>query len=95
MQQVFENADMRCTSKRICRARGGCKEAYGGTSDLFANIKLAIKGQIHLSEKDCALLTYWVYSTWLHVAPLLASGFAITGRAHEASVVLCALQSLR
>ena len=70
------------------------KEDYGRTSDLFIKIKLAIKGQTRLPDKDCALLTYWVFSTWLHVALPLAPGLAITGRAHEADVVLRTLQAL-
>jgi hypothetical protein len=67
---------------------------YGTTSDLFADIKLAIKGQTHLSDRDCALLTLWIFATWLHVALPLAPGLAITGCAHEADVLLRTLRAL-
>lgn len=67
---------------------------YRTTSDLFANIKLAIKGQTHLSDRDCALLTLWIFATWLHVALPLAPGLAITGCAHEADVLLRTLRAL-
>jgi hypothetical protein len=67
---------------------------YGTTSDLFANIKLAIKGQTHLSDRDCALLTLWIFATWLHFALPLAPGLAITGCAHEADVLLRTLRVL-
>ncbi len=69
-------------------------EAYGATSDLFANMKQAIKGQTHLPDNDCALLTFWVISTWLNVALSIAPGLAITGGAHEADVVLRTLRLL-
>jgi len=67
---------------------------YGTTSDLFANIKLTITEQTHLSDKDCALLTLWIFATWLHVALPLAPGLVITGCAHEADVVLRTLRAL-
>jgi hypothetical protein len=69
-------------------------EAYGSTSDLFANIKQAIEGQTHLPDNDCALLTFWVFSTWLHVALPFAPGLAIIGGAREADVVLRTLRLL-
>lgn len=69
-------------------------EAWGATSGLFANIKQTIKGQTHLPDNDCALLTFWVFSTWLQVALPLAPGLAITGCAHEADVVLRTLRLL-
>ena len=68
--------------------------AFGTTSDLFANVKLAIKEQTHLSDRDCALLTLWIFATWLHVALPLAPGLAITGCAHEADVLLRTLRAL-
>ncbi len=67
---------------------------YGSTSDLFANINLAIKGQTHLSDGDCALLTLWVFASWLHVAIPLVPGLAIAGCAHEADVLLRTLRAL-
>jgi len=67
---------------------------YGTTSDLFSNIKMAIKGQTHLCDRDCALLTLWIIATWLHIAIPLAPGLAITGCAHEADVVLRTLRAL-
>lgn len=67
---------------------------YGATSDLFAEISLAIKGQTHLSDGDCALLTLWIFSSWVHVTLPLAPGLAITGCAHEADVLLRTLRAL-
>lgn len=67
---------------------------YGTTIDLFAEISLCIKGQTHLSDGDCALLTLWIFSSWLHVALPLAPGLAITGCAHEADVLLRTLRAL-
>ena len=40
-----------------------CTEAYGTTGELFAKIKLAFKEQTQLSDRDCALLTFWVFSS--------------------------------
>ncbi len=65
--------------------------AYGTTEELFARIKLAIAGQTHLSDKDSALLTLWVFSTWFHDVLSIAPGLAITGPAHEGDAVLRAL----
>ena len=67
---------------------------FGSTSDLFATIKLVIKGQTHLSDADCALLTLWVFASWLHVALPLAPGLAITGSADEADVLLRTLRAI-
>jgi hypothetical protein len=69
-------------------------ESYGATDQLFANIKLAFKEQTQLSDRDCALLTYWVFSTWLYAVLPLAPGLAITGCAHEADVVLRTLSAI-
>ena len=91
-QQMIDRGDYRDPWERIPFPTD--TEAYGATSDLFASVKFAIKGQTHLSEKDCALLTYWVFSTWLCVALPLEPGLAITGCAHEADLVLRTLQSL-
>lgn len=68
-------------------------EAYDTTGDLFAKIKRAFKEQTHLSDKNCALLTFWVISTWHHVALPLAPGLAITGSAHDADIVLRTLRA--
>ncbi len=67
---------------------------YQSTAQLFADIKQAVKGQTHLSDTDCSLLTFWVFATWLHIALPLAPGLAITGCAHEADVVLRTLRAL-
>ena len=53
--------------------------AYGTTEELFARIKLAIAEQTHLSDKDSALLTLWVFSTWFHDVLSIAPGLAVTG----------------
>jgi len=63
-------------------------EAHGTTHALFANIKLAFKEQTQLADRDCALLTFWVFSTWFHPVLPLAPGLAITGGAHEGDIVL-------
>jgi hypothetical protein len=64
---------------------------YGTTEELFARIKLAIAKQTHLSDKDNALLTLWVFSTWFHDVLSIAPGLVITGPAHEGDAVLRAL----
>jgi hypothetical protein len=65
--------------------------AYGTTEELFARIKLAISEQTRLSDKDCALLTLWVFSTWFHDVLSIAPGLVITGPAHDGDAVLRAL----
>jgi DNA-binding IscR family transcriptional regulator len=65
--------------------------AYGTTEELFARIKLAIAEQTHLSDKDSALLTLWVFSTWFHDVLSIAPGLVITGPAHDGDAVLHAL----
>lgn len=65
--------------------------AYGTTEELFARIKLAIAEQTHLSDKDNALITLWVFSTWFHDVLSIAPGLVITGPAHEGDAVLRAL----
>jgi len=61
---------------------------YGTTEELFARIKLAIAEQTHLSDKDSALLTLWVFSTWFHDVLSIAPGLVITGPAHEGDAIL-------
>jgi hypothetical protein len=68
-------------------------EACGATDELFAKIKLTYKEQTHLPDRDCALLTFWTFSTWLHVVLPLAPGLTITGSAHEADIVLRTLSA--
>jgi hypothetical protein len=67
--------------------------AYGTTEELFARIKLAIGEQTHLSDKDNALLTLWVFSTWFHDVLSMAPGLVITGPSHEGDAVLRALHA--
>ena len=67
--------------------------AYGTTEELFARIKLAVAEQTHLSDKDSALLTLWVFSTWFHDVLSIAPGIVITGPAHEGDAILRALQA--
>ena len=57
--------------------------AYGTTASSSPAIKLAIIEQTHLSDKDSALLTLWVFSTWFHDVLSIAPGLIITGSAHE------------
>jgi hypothetical protein len=64
---------------------------YGTTEELFARIKLAIAEQTHLSDKDSALLTLWVFSTWFHDVLSIAPGLVVSGPAHEGDAVLRAL----
>jgi hypothetical protein len=70
------------------------REAYGTTGELFARIKTAIAAQTILSDRDSALLTFWVFSTWCQDVLPLAPGLAITGWAYEGDVVLRALRAL-
>jgi hypothetical protein len=65
--------------------------AYGTTEDLFARIKMAIAEQTHLSDKDSALLTLWVFSTWFADVLSLAPGLIISGPPHEGDAILRAL----
>jgi hypothetical protein len=65
--------------------------AYRTTEELFARIKLAIAEQTHLSDKDSALLTLWVFSTWFHDVLSIAPGLVVTGPAHDGDAVLHAL----
>lgn len=65
--------------------------AYGTTNDLFTRIKTAIVEQTHLSDKDCALLTLWIFSTWFHDVLSIAPGLVITGSAYDGDGVLRAL----
>jgi hypothetical protein len=69
------------------------REAYGTTEELFARIKLAIAERTQLSDKDSALLTFWVFSTWFQDVLPLAPGLAITGWPHDGDIVLRALHS--
>jgi hypothetical protein len=65
--------------------------AYGTTEELFARIKLTMAKQTHLSDKDSALLTLWVFSTWFHDVLSLAPGLIVSGPAHEGDAILRAL----
>ena len=62
--------------------------AYGKTEDLFAKIKLAIAEQTHLSDRDSALLTLWVFATWFCDVLSLAPALVVTGSAHDGDAVL-------
>lgn len=68
-------------------------EAYGTTGELFAKIKGAFKEQTQLADRDCALLTFWSFSAWLHLALPLAPGIMISGCAHEGDAVLRTLRA--
>jgi hypothetical protein len=65
--------------------------AYGTTEELFARIKLAIAKQTHLSDKENALITLWVFSTWFHDVLSIAPVLVITGPARDGDAVLRAL----
>lgn len=69
------------------------KRDYGTTGALIARIKLAIAEQTQLSDANCALLTYWVLSTWFQDVIPVAPGLAITGRAYEGDIVLRTLKA--
>jgi len=69
------------------------KRDYGTTGALIARIKLAIAEQTQLSDANCALLTYWVLSTWFQDAIPVAPGLAITGWAYEGDIVLRTLKA--
>jgi hypothetical protein len=64
------------------------KESFGTTEELFVQIRQSIAEQTGLSEKVCALMTFWIFSTWFQDVLPLAPGLAITGWAHEGDVVL-------
>ena len=68
--------------------------ADGTTEELFARIKLTMAEQTHLSDKDSALLTLWVFSTWFHDVLSLAPGLIVSGPAHEGDAILRALYAL-
>jgi len=67
-------------------------ESYSTTTDLFTRIKLAISAQTRLSEKDSALLTFWVFSTWFKDALSVAPCLIISGWANNGEVVLRTLR---
>lgn len=67
-------------------------ESYITTTNLFTRIKLAISAQTRLSEKDSALLTFWVFSTWFKDALSVAPCLIISGWAHNGEVVLRTLR---
>jgi hypothetical protein len=69
------------------------REAYGTTGELFARIKAAIAEQTQLSDRDSALMTFWVFSTWCQDVLPLAPGLAISGWAFEGDVVLRTLRA--
>jgi hypothetical protein len=70
------------------------RETYGTTGELFTRIKAAIAEQTKLSDRDSALLAFWVFSTWCQDVLPLAPGLALTGWAYEGDVVLRALRAL-
>src|ERR1019366_1408202 len=55
-------------------------------------IKATIMAQTCLPEDDCALLTYWVMSTWFQDALAVLPCLVITGPAYDAKIVLHALR---
>ena len=67
---------------------------YSSTSELFDRIEKAIAAQGCLSERDCRLLVYWIFSSWLPDAVSLAPGLAIFGPAYEGDLVLRTLRNL-
>ena len=69
-------------------------ERIGNTGKLFAKIRGTIASQTQLSDSDCALPTFWVFSNWLRDYLPLAPGLVITGSAHDGDRVLRALNAL-
>ena len=69
-------------------------EFYGTTGELLARIKVAIAERAHLSDKNRAVLMFWVFSTWFEDVLPLAPGLAMTGWAHEEDLVLRTLRAL-
>ena len=67
-------------------------ESYGTTEELFTRVKTAIAEQASLSEESSAMLTYWVFSTWLADALPFAPCMVISGSAHEGDLVLDTLK---
>jgi hypothetical protein len=66
---------------------------YGTTTELFTRIHLKIAEQTQLSDSLCALLTFWIFSTWFHEAVSIAPCLAITGSPYEGDVVLRTLRT--
>ena len=69
------------------------RKAYGTTDELFARVKLAVAKETHLSGKDCALLTFWAFSTWFQDVLPVAPGLALLVGPHEGDVVLRTLRA--
>jgi hypothetical protein len=68
-------------------------EAYGTTRELFERIKQAISQQTQLDERNSALCTYWVFSSWFQELLSCAPCLAITGWPHEGETVLRTLRA--
>ena len=69
-------------------------ESYGTTEELFTRIKTAIAEQTSASEESSAIMTYWVFSTWLADALPFAPCMVISGSAYEGDLVLHTLKNL-
>ena len=69
------------------------KEDYGTTGELFARVQQAIEERTHISNKQSALLTFWVFSTWFQNVLTVLPCLAITGRAQEGEAILRTLQA--
>ena len=70
------------------------QQPSGTTSELFIRIKRTIAGQTYLPESVCALLTFWVFSTFFQETHTFLPCLVITGPAHEGTVVLRALNTV-
>ena len=69
-------------------------ETYGTTELLFRRVKDAIAEQTQLSDRNCALLAFWVFSTWFQDANPILPALVVTGSAFAGNRVLQCLQAL-
>ena len=68
-------------------------ESYGTTGKLFTGVQRAIAERAHLPDRESALLTFWVFSTWFKEVLSVAPCLLITGRAQEGETVLSTLRA--
>jgi hypothetical protein len=69
-------------------------QVYGTTELLFDSVKHTIAEQTHLAEHNCALLAFWVFSTWFQDANPILPALLITGSAFAGDIVLRCLKAL-
>jgi hypothetical protein len=68
-------------------------ETFGTTGELFTRVQRAIAERAHLPDRESALLTFWVFSTWFKEVLSVAPCLLITGRPQEGETVLSTLRA--